>query len=417
MPIVSWACPPDKPTVGEVHTTEHCITKCTHRCYSPYLMAAIAASNQKNHHKGKYLSATSLSGCVRKLCLERRVPYAEMYKNMFAAFRGTMTHTVLEEAATVVLGDGKSLGDYGFLSEWRMQIGFCFVHGGFPIPPDIDPSDTTSLDQIECPDCMDAGVPLVKQECFILGGTLDGAEPVLTGEMVFDAASQTYYPEITRAEDGSSLFILHDLKTFKSYATRLFILGDPKNSLHPTIKDAYVIQARIYAYLASRCLPPPVLRQRGVTRLRIVESHIQGYSMEEAPWTGGGTFRWKDHYRHPYKDYPMYGIDLSSDEWIEAYIRKQARPIYDAFILEKERGTVVEEGDEWLCKVCAFYGSSYCPNPQLEYRGIQEGADPEEAFRRASEKPVEIPEEDVAPLTDKDTAHIDAFFARQARKV
>lgn len=408
MPVTKFACAPGKPTHGKAFKAVTCITKCPHQCMSPYLMAAIASSNQRNHHKGRYLSATSLTGCARKLKLERTENYSDYYHSLYYAFRGTITHTVVEEAAEVDLGDGKSLLDYGFLSEWRMQIGFCFNHGGFPIPTNIDPTDVASLAQIECPDCCDAGVPHEEQETFILGGTLDGAEAL------WDQFDE---------ETGILPCKLHDLKTMQEYAVVYFVKGDPKNTLHPTIKDAYVIQARIYAYLASQSLPPEALRKRGVKQIRMVESHIQAFAMGTAPWTGGGTFRWKDNYRNPLKDWPMHPIDLGTDEWVEDFIKTSARPIYDSLILNKTRGPVCEPersskgSHSWACDFCAFYGSELCPNPKVEYDAILNGFDPESAFVIASKQPIDPPDERVGELNEKDLANIEAFFARRSSGV
>lgn len=439
MPVVKFACPPGKKKYGQAFPVVHCITECDEKCMSPYMMAAIAASNQRNHHKGRYLSATSLTGCARKLRLERTVPYAEYFSQLYYAFRGTITHTVIEEAALVDLGDGKSLIDYGFLSEWRMQIGFCFKHGGFPIPPELDPSDLASLEEIECLICTAEGTPKDQQEVFILGGTLDGAEPLWNGGKVFSWPK--VYEYLNNGGDPKKLYAgewdefmdevppfdpetgvlycrLHDLKTLMEYAVNYMVKGDPKNTLHAQIKDAYVIQARIYAYLAARSIPPERLRERGVKQLRMASSDIQGFAMGTAPWTGGGPFVWKDNYRNPKKAWPMFPVDLGTEEWVENFIRERARPIYDSLILGKTRGPVCEPepsskgSHNWQCDYCVFHGSADCPNPGLEYQLIQEGMDPEEAFQQALANPVEIVDEPIEELNDKDTANLDAFFAR-----
>jgi hypothetical protein len=80
---------------------------------SPYLLTAMAASNSRNHHRGKYISATSLAGCVRKLYNERNFPYYQEPGKVFYGFRGTIAHAVVEEAATWDGLDGKSLQEWG----------------------------------------------------------------------------------------------------------------------------------------------------------------------------------------------------------------------------------------------------------------------------------------------------------------
>lgn len=406
MPISKFACPPNKPTAGEVHDPEYCITKCRHQCYSPILMAAIVAVNQRNYHIGRYVSATALAGCKRTLQLERTVDYAEEYQNLYAAFRGTITHVVVENAAVVDLGNGKSLADYGFVSEWNMLVGFCLRegHGGFEIPSDTDTEDLASYAHLSCPRCVEAGLP-DNEETIILGGTLDGAEPIWDQ---FDP------------ETGVLPCRLHDIKTQKEYALKLFIKGDPKNTLHPQIKDDYVAQARVYAYLAERAEPPVNLRNKGVKQVKMVESHIQAFSMGEAPWTGGGPYQWRDDYRHPVKDWPMIPIDLGTTEWVEDYIRRQARPILDSLIHDKIRAPICEHEPDskgnhnFRCGFCAFHGSEFCPNPALEWRLITlDGKTPEEAFEIASRSPVEIDVVEPAPLDAKDMETIDNFYRKQ----
>lgn len=406
MPVTHFACPPYKPTAGEAHEPEHCITKCQHQCYSPFLMAAIVAVNQKNYHKGRYVSATALSGCKRKLQLERTIDYAEEYQNLYAGFRGTITHTVTEEAATVDLGEGKSLASYGFITEWNMIAGFCLRegHGGFPIAPDTDTDDLASYANLSCPRCAGEGLP-DNEKTIIIGGTLDSAEPLWD---LFDA------------ETGILPCKLHDLKTQKEYALSLFIKGDPKNTLHPQIKDEYIAQARVYSYLAERATPPVHLLTRGVKQIKMVESHIQAFSMGEAPWTGGGAYRWRSDYRKPTKDWPMYAIDLGSVEWVEEYIRTNAAPILDSLIHNRYRAPIVDQeisgkgSHNFRCDFCAFYGSELCPNPAVEWKMIHiEKKSPDEAFEYASKHPVDLPEITIGELDKYDTQTIDNFFRKQ----
>jgi hypothetical protein len=405
VPITHFACPPGKPTFGEAHEPEHCITACEQKCMSPFLMAAIVSSNQKNHHRGRYLSATSLSGCVRKLALERTVDYAEYYSNLYYSFRGTITHTVVENAATVDLGGGKSLEDLGFVSEWRMQVGFCFEHNGFELPPNVDPSDLATWAQVSCPGCDAAGIAPRDQTWIILGGTLDGAEPLWQR---FDEATGVLYCN------------LHDVKTMQEYAVGYMIKGDPDNTLHPQVKDAYVKQANVYKYLAERSVPPEALRKRGVKRIKFVTSHIQAFAMGQAPWTGAGTYRWKDHWKNPMKDWPMYPIEFHPDEWVEQYIRENGRKHYAALITGQSRGEVTEPDPSkngthsWMCDFCPFYASEMCPNPAAEWKMANvEGMDPEAAFAYASKHPAELPEDRVEPLNKKDTANVAKFWRRQ----
>lgn len=409
MPVKYFSCPPDKPTYGEFHDVEHCVTKCQHQCYSPFLMAAIYGTNIRNHHKGRYVSATALSGCKRKLKLERTVDYAEEAQSLYAAFRGTITHTVVESAMETAFPSGNTLASLGFVAEWNMIVGFCLRegHGAFPVAPDVDVDDMASYAQHSCPVCDREGIPHNEQEWVFLGGTLDGAAPVFD----LDAPVEN---TIFIDEEGTAHYKLSDIKTMKSFALGYMVRGDPKNTLHPQIKDDYVRQARVYAYLSSRATVPAALVDRGIKRIKMVRSDIQAFAMGEAPWTGGGTYRWKDHFKNPLKDWPMYPIDLADDAWVEDYIRTEARPILESLILDQNRGPIRKPEQAWLCKgYCSFAGTEYCPNPDIEEALLADGVDPEEAFRQAGEHPMILPEQVVAPLTDIDTQNIDNFFRKQ----
>jgi hypothetical protein len=414
MPVTVFACPPDKKKFGEVHDPEYCVTRCDEQCYSPFLMTAIYGLNARNYHKGRYVSATALSGCKRRLTLERTVDYADYYQNLYAGFRGTITHTVVEEALETKFASGRSLESLGFIAEWNMVVGFCLrdkTHGAFEIDPDADPDDLATYAKLSCPRCEAEGIQPRDQTTIILGGTLDGGAPLFL-DSGGDAPEDEY--TIIVDKDGTAYYRLSDLKTMKEYALNKFVKGDPDNTLHPQIKDDYVRQARVYTYLASRARVPDRLAKRGIKRIKMVRSDIQGFAMGEAPWTGGGTYRWKDHYKNPLKDWPMYEIDLGSEQWVEDYIFTEAQPILRSLILGQERGSVRKEEHAWLCEgYCAFYGTDFCPNPSLEAALIAQGVDAEEAFNRASERTVLSIPKAVAQIEAKDTETIDNFFRRK----
>jgi hypothetical protein len=367
VPVKEWACPPDKPTHGESHTPEFCITKCPHKCVSPFLIAALTSSNQRNHHKGKYISATSLSGCVRKLKAERTNDYAEYMANALYAYRGTVMHQVVEDAAGVALPGGLVLAELGYLTEWRMLVGFCFdCTTGFPVDVCVDPSDESTWEDVRCPSC--GGTSF-----FFLGGTLDGAEPIW----------DTFDPEV-----GTLEAILWDLKTMADYAIMNFITGDKSATHHPNVKDPYILQANVYKYLAERSAPPAVLQERGVKRIKFVESNIQAFGMSHFPRTGS-SYRYKKHWKHELTDWDIPTIEFWEDAAIEKYIGENGLPIYESLIEGKTRGTIIPpegKGPEhsWMCRFCAFYESDICPNPTAEWKALQDGLSSEEAFEVAS---------------------------------
>lgn len=408
MPVTLFACPPDKPTYGQAHDPEHCVTSCMHQCYSPFLLTALYGTNQRNHHKGRYVSATALPGCKRRLKNERQVDYAEYPQNLYASFRGSITHEVIEQAMETKFKSGRTLTDLGFVAEWRMLVGFCLTpgHGAFRVDPDLDIEDVATYAQTTCPKCDVDGVPGLDQKWIFLGGTLDGGAPV------FDLEGD--YGKIL-VMDGVAHYKLSDIKTMKEFALTYFIKGDPKNTLHPQIKDDYVWQARVYTYLAKHAQVPAHLSSRGIQSIQMVRSDIQAFAMGEAPWTGGGTFRWRDHYKNPLKDWPMHPIDLGTDAEVEAYILANAPAILDTLVLSTHRGDVRRPDQAWLCAdYCAFYATDICPNPQLESDLIEDGSmTKDEAFAYVQQHPVAPGEKAVAPLDEFDTQNIDNFFRKQ----
>ncbi len=383
MALTHFKCPEGVPSVGEVHPFEFCIGECPNRCLSPYLIAAVASSNQRNHHKGKYVSATSLAGCVRKLRLERTVDYALEPKLALYGYRGTVMHTVVEDATMWDGFGGKTLVDFGFLSEWNMKVGFCFIHGGFPLPDTVDATDQETWAQVECPGCYDDKIPLEKQEWFVLGGTLDGAEPLWNGR---EDGIPAFDPE-----EGTLYMVLHDLKTMKDYAIGKFVKGDDEATYHTHAKDDYYMQAQIYRYLAERSVPPEKLRQKGVKRLKFVEARLQAFAMGEFPYMGAG-YVYKSGFGKNAKigTYDIPVMDFRSDDWVEAYVRTNGRPIYDSLVTENTLGNPCEPDSKpkpgrhsWRCDFCAFTGTNACPNASVEWAALEEGKSPREAYRLA----------------------------------
>ena len=398
MPLVKWACPEGSPTYGQSFEPTYCITKCPHRCASPFLLAAMTFANQSNHHKGKYMSATSLSGCTRKLQLERLVDYADFVKNAFYAYRGTVMHAVVENAADVALitpegADLISLLELGYITEWHMKIGFCLEHGGFAVPDDADPDNDDTWGP--CPTCVAKRTPKKRRKAFLLGGTMDGLEPLWHQ---FDP------------ETGVLPCIIWDLKTMADYAMTKFITGDSQNEHHPNVKDEHFLQLHVYKYLGERSLPPETLRARGVKKLVMVAGNIQGFGMSDMPRTGG-SYRYRKSYRSEWVDYHIPSVEFKEDEWVEEYIRDNSKPRIRALIDVSERGEITEPAKNskgahsWMCTLCAFHGSAHCPDPEKEWKwtielsrdGMSREDARAQAFRIASGEPEPAPEGEAFP--------------------
>lgn len=370
MPLTHFACPPNKKQHGEAHTPEFCIKECKERCLSPFFIAWLAQSNRRNYHVGRLISVTSLKGCVRKLKLERTTDYADYMENCYYAARGTLIHGLVEQAADFRFDDGGDLKSWMYLMEWRMKLGFCFRHGAFTVPQDLDPARPETWAGIECPRCVRHRVKPENREWFILTGTLDGTEP-----LVLDV-------------DGTLWCVLHDVKTVQDYAADRMIWGDPDATLHSHFRDEHVVQMNLYKYMAERSCPPPELVDRGVKQIRFTHARIQGFSMGKAPYAGG-TIKARKTFKQPYQYPEIPVINFFDDVWAEELVRKNARPIYEALILDEGRGPICEPAgnkpDEhsWACRFCAFHQTALCPNPKKEWELLQEGEEPEEAFQKA----------------------------------
>jgi hypothetical protein len=253
-----------------------------------------------------------------------------------------------------------------------MKVGFCFSHGGFPLPEEVDAGDQETWSHIECPGCYDAKIPLADQEWFVLGGTLDGAEPLR-----FIKKTGTLY------------MVLHDLKTMQEYKVDKFVCGEPEGQLHTHTSDDYYYQAQIYRYLAEHSDPPKFMRDKGIKQLKFVEARLQGFAMGKAPYMGT-NFWHRKHWKHPFTKWFIPSIQFEEDAWVETYIRSNGRSIYDSLLTDMVRAPICEpegKGPEhsWKCKFCAFAGSEHCPDPVAEWKHLREGRAPTEAFELALE--------------------------------
>jgi hypothetical protein len=383
MPLVKWACPPHKDGThdplakhGNLHDFAHCAFKCKDQCVSPPLIAALSHAEVSNHHTRKYVSATGLYGCSRKLKLERTEDYADYMRNKLYAMRGTVIHEVIDQASGFKFtqdGVTVSMEDMGWLSEYSMLFAYCFTHGGFAIPDSVNVHDESTWDKVACPHCRGAGE---EGGFFLMGGTLDSLQP--------------HWEEF---DEGTGVLpcTLWDIKTLGDYALRLFILGDTQQTHHSHIRDSYFVQAHVYKYMLERVAVPTVLANKGVTRIVVKEAHIQGFGMNDFPAsgrhypfkTGRGRTAVTDSYFIP-------GISFYPDEWTEQYISKRGRVIYNSLVTGETRGEVCSPTSNnkglqsWECDFCAFSHTEFCPNAKVEWAALQEGVGPEEAFMAAT---------------------------------
>lgn len=374
MPITGYICPPftKRGRKGKTGTPEYCVTRCKEKCLSPALIAAITYVNSSNHHVGRYVSATSTTGCIRRLTLERTKPYFAPLNTsggLWASFRGTIIHTAVEAAAEAKLFDGKSLIDLGFLIEQHLKVGWCLACSyPFTCAPDAKPDTFAEA----CPTCE-------SEETFLFGGTLDILAPApFYGYGKFDP------------ETGVLTAILEDCKTMSDgYALDHFILGNnPDYEYHRHVKDEYVIQASLYAFLLRFVPIPESLREKGVKEIVVDHSRIQAISMSKGAYTGSSVMH-KRHYSKPEEAFEIPVVDFLPDEKIIAHIQKEGRAIYDSLVTGRKRGPIVKPSKNrkhphsFMCGLCAFVDTEHCPNSDVEWKALQRGETEDEAFDRA----------------------------------
>lgn len=94
MPCVGGKCP----GLIEYHSFEskHCIEKCDHQCVPASVLYHIENRQKTDKHIGKYLSVTSLLGCLRQLYLERTIDYFVEPPKLWWSLRGSILHRLLE---------------------------------------------------------------------------------------------------------------------------------------------------------------------------------------------------------------------------------------------------------------------------------------------------------------------------------
>lgn len=362
MPCVQFACPDYKPSAGEQHELDYCIEQCADRCMSATLLVAIMAAERANHHKGAYLSATSLFGCGRSLVLSRTLDYAEDPRNLYYGYRGSVIHTVAEQATEAkVFKDGTNLLERGWLSEFRMLIGFCVEHGGFQVPETVDPWNEETWAEAVCPHCT--------VQPLLLGGTMDQAEP-LWGE--FD-------PEV-----GLLWVDIIDIKSMADYAVQAFVTAEGAKPEHRW-------QLSLYKYMLERSRVPESLQEKGVRMIKVRGATIQAFGMNHAPRTGS-SYPFKKHYSHPETIWEVPAIEFPTDAEIESLVRERGTPIMESLILRQHTGRVCAPEKNsykmwsWRCRFCPMANSIHCPNPEVEYALNQQGVSPQESLLRARQE-------------------------------
>lgn len=327
MPLVGYVCPVGTPTnefqrPGQRNRVEHCLGVCPLPCVSPPLLAKMWEVERKNHHVGTYLSASMLTteGCARQTWFERQ-PHIELYdipRRRYWPFRGTIIHHMIEGVSAVV-------ERYGWLQELRLTLPLRFPD----LPAPIFGNDGTWTGEYDHTQSLE----------ITLGGTTDSFNPY-------------------RRE-------LHDYKTISDLKTETFLQANMGGTMHRHVKDAWVWQTNIYAWMLAQTVIPQDVRDRfaeyGLRALRmntypqIRTIRMQVLSMMELPLTG-------TKYVPMGRDQHMYELDdvpVLPHSQVEAYVREKALNWYRWLVLG-EQPPVVEAARKWLCSnknnQCPFNG-------------------------------------------------------------
>lgn len=319
MPLAGWVCPAGTPTAGQRNEGyEHCVsaTGCRHKCVSPPLLISMWNAEHANHHKGSYLSASSLSsfGCARQTYFERIYDFYETPRRRFWPFRGTVIHGLVEHG-------GAEAAKHGWMQELRMSVP---IHYRDLPAPTFDEHGVWTGD-------FDSNEHLV----ITLGGTTDG------------------YNMLTRE--------LHDFKTLSDLKVQSFLNGKDGGQWSRTIKDAWVWQTNIYAWLVSRTPVEAVRDKLEAAGLAVPTTQylpkpdtirMQLISMMEIPLTGTTYVPLRSN-----DTYDVDGVPVLPDHEVEEFIRARALDWFRWLVL-RVKPPVVEKKLDWMCKTCTFNGEA-----------------------------------------------------------
>lgn len=308
MPLVGFTCPPWVETGGRQNTLDVCLRDCANPCVSPLLLNAMWNAEHSNHHKGAYISASMLgaTGCMRQVFLERTHDFYEVPVRRWWPFRGTIIHSIIEEA-----GVGEML-QYGWLQELRMAVP---IHYEDMPAPELDENGIWTGNFLD--------EPLV----ITLGGTTDG------------------YNFLRRW--------LHDFKSMADVKVEMFAKAQKGD-------EKWIRQLNVYRWLIKRTpTPPEVLELFPDMPAYLPEPEqlvVQGIGMMAIPRTGQrfGMKLKKGSYAS-YQEVDIEPLPLMPEDELETFIRAEVLSWYRALLLNQVP-PVVPKSESWLCKNCQFNG-------------------------------------------------------------
>lgn len=306
---------------GQQNEPAYCLGHCPNPCVSPPLLAKMWDLEQRNHHKGSYLSASSIAGdgCARQTWYERQpnVDFYEQPKRRFWPTRGTVIHGLIEGVQHVV-------APFGWMQELRMAVPLQFPE--YPAPVFDQGKWTGDYDSTQ-------------HLTVYLGGTTDAYNPYRRW--------------------------LHDFKSCDEYKVRAFLRGAWANEYHAYVKETWFWQLQIYAWMVAQthidrehaaafaahglpALPGPTFPYPERLQLQVI-------SMMEIPLTATDrAYQYKpDPKKRDLEDAYVTDVPVLPPNEVEAFIRPRALQWYRWLVLNEEP-PVVDKSKWWMCKGCPF---------------------------------------------------------------
>jgi hypothetical protein len=352
MPFTGYVCPAGTPEtatakVGQRNRIEHCVGVCENPCVSPPLLAAMWLAENRNHHTGTYLSASMIANdvsCARQTWYERR-PDLEVYESprkRFWPFRGTVIHGLIE-------GSGPLVAPFGWMQELRMAVPLTYRDYPAPVFEDV----TEALDDEawlrEQAVAQLAGRPAARERTVARWtGEYDSTRPLV---ITVGGTTDCYNPYRR---------LLHDYKTLSDTKIPEFLREELGGRYSPFVKDAWVMQTNIYAWLVSRTPITDAMRD-GFARLGLpplegdllpapTKIEMQLVSMMEFPLTGRPYVPQRE-----YVPVEVGGVPVLPADEVEAFVRERALTWY-RYLTLGEQPPVVPVKQQWMCKHCPFNG-------------------------------------------------------------
>ena len=144
---------------------------------------------------------------------------------------------------------------------------------------------------------------------------------------------------------------LNDVKTLQEYAVGKMVTGKNKGKWSDHISDAYVKQLNLYRYMGKQLK----LFDAKHLRLQIIGFGRMIFTGTDVKWGLKGRE----------ETYYLPDVPILSDEEVESWIETDGDKWFRIMYMG-EKAPVVDEADKWLCKICVFYKTKFCPNPEEE---------------------------------------------------